>query len=126
MAKPAAALGDVAAHGGAIATGSSNVLIGGRPAARVGDTVMCALHGPGVISLGSFTVLINGMPAARMGDITGCMTPSLAPVSVPLPVLGPPPIPPPQGAAPIQGARSLAPDKDGKFHEDNDKSPAGA
>ena len=88
MAKPAAALGDVAAHGGAIATGSSNVLIGGRPAPRVGDTIMCPLHGPGVVSLGSFTVLINGMPAARMGDITGCMTPSLAPVSVPLPVLG--------------------------------------
>lgn len=131
MSKPAAALGDVAAHGGALATGSSNVLIGGRPAARVGDTIICPLHGPGVVSLGSFTVLINGMPAGRMGDITGCMTPSMAPVSVPLPVLGPPPVPspfaPPTGtpAAPMEWARSMAHGKDGKFHEENDKSKDG-
>ena len=45
------------------------VLIGGMPAARVGDMAVCA-GGPDVIALGSFTVLIGGMPAARMGDIT--------------------------------------------------------
>ena len=45
------------------------VLIGGMPAARVGDMCVCA-GGPDVIALGSFTVLIGGMPAARMGDIT--------------------------------------------------------
>jgi len=119
MGKPAAAIGDVAAHGGTVVTGSTNVLIGGRPAARVGDTVVCALHGPGVISMGSFTVLINGMPAARMGDITGCMAPSMAPVSVPAPVLGPTPAPP------IQWAGSLDPKKHGKFIEENDKSKDG-
>ena len=121
MGKPAAAIGDIAAHGGTILTGSTNVLIGGRPAARVGDTVLCALHGPGVISLGSFTVLINGMPAARIGDMTGCMVPGLAPVSVPMPVLGPPPVPP--GAPPIQGAISLVPGN--KMHAENDKSKDG-
>lgn len=45
------------------------VLIGGMPAARVGDLAVCA-GGPDVIALGSFTVLIGFMPAARMGDIT--------------------------------------------------------
>ena len=45
------------------------VLIGGLPAARVGDLAVCA-GGPDVIALGSFTVLIGSMPAARMGDMT--------------------------------------------------------
>ena len=45
------------------------VLIGGLPAARVGD--MCTCVGPpDVILLGSFKVLINGQPAARMFDPT--------------------------------------------------------
>jgi len=45
------------------------VLIGGMPAARVGDMATCA-GPPDVIILGSFTVLIGGQPAARMGDMT--------------------------------------------------------
>jgi uncharacterized Zn-binding protein involved in type VI secretion len=45
------------------------VLIGGLPAARVGDLAVCA-GGPDVIALGSMTVLIGGQPAARMGDMT--------------------------------------------------------
>jgi uncharacterized Zn-binding protein involved in type VI secretion len=49
--------------------GCPTVLIGGMPAARVGDMAVCA-GGPDVIALGSFTVLIGGMPAARMGDLT--------------------------------------------------------
>jgi uncharacterized Zn-binding protein involved in type VI secretion len=57
------------------------VLIGGMPAARLGD--MCTCVGPpDVIALGSFKVLIGGKPAARMGDMTahggsivlGCFT----------------------------------------------------
>ena len=45
------------------------VLIGGLPAARVGDLARC-VGPPDVIVLGSFTVLIGGQPAARLGDIT--------------------------------------------------------
>jgi uncharacterized Zn-binding protein involved in type VI secretion len=45
------------------------VLIGGMPAARVGDLATC-VGPPDVIALGSFTVLIGKMPAARMFDIT--------------------------------------------------------
>ena len=56
--------------GGPILTpGAITTLIGGLPAARVGD--MCACVGPpDVVALGSFTVLISGLAAARMGDIT--------------------------------------------------------
>jgi len=49
--------------------GGIPVLIGGMPAARVGDMCVC-VGPPDVIALGSFTVLIKGMPAARMGDMT--------------------------------------------------------
>lgn len=49
--------------------GGLTVLIGGRPAARVGDMATC-VGPPDVIALGSFTVLIAGQPAARMGDLT--------------------------------------------------------
>jgi uncharacterized Zn-binding protein involved in type VI secretion len=55
--------------GGPIALGLPTVLIGGMPAARVGDMAVC-VGPPDVIALGSFTVLIGGMPAARMGDLT--------------------------------------------------------
>jgi uncharacterized Zn-binding protein involved in type VI secretion len=45
------------------------VLIGGQPAARIGDHVVCA--GPlDVIVAGSATVIIGCQPAARQGDIT--------------------------------------------------------
>lgn len=49
--------------------GCPTVLIGGMPAARLGD--MCTCVGPpDSIIKGSGTVMIGGMPAARMGDST--------------------------------------------------------
>lgn len=45
------------------------VLIGGLPAAVVGDSCVC-VGPPDVIVKGSATVLIGGKPAARMGDMT--------------------------------------------------------
>ncbi|MBQ0152141.1 MAG: PAAR domain-containing protein, partial [Chryseobacterium sp.] len=46
MGKPAArALIDQGAHTGPITTGSFNVLIGGKPAARKGDAITCSSHG---------------------------------------------------------------------------------
>jgi uncharacterized Zn-binding protein involved in type VI secretion len=45
------------------------VLIGGMPAARVGDMLVC-VGGPDVIALGSPTVTISGALAARIGDMT--------------------------------------------------------
>ena len=61
--------------------GAPTVLIGGLPAATVGD--MCVCVGlPDSIVAGSATVLIGGKPAARLGDSTahggtivlGCFT----------------------------------------------------
>jgi len=49
--------------------GCPTVLIGGMPAATLGD--MCTCTGPpDTIILGSATVLIGGKPAARMTDQT--------------------------------------------------------
>lgn len=78
MGQAAARLGDMTSHGTPLsgAPGSNNVLIGGKPAWRVGiDIHTCPLvsgnvpHVGGVVSVGSNTVLINGSPATRMGDI---------------------------------------------------------
>lgn len=56
--------------GGPVAgPGCPTVLIGGMPAARVGDMAVC-VGPPDVIALGAFTVLIGGMPAAQMGSLT--------------------------------------------------------
>ncbi len=49
--------------------GNPLTLIGGLPAARVGDMAVCT-GPPDTIIKGSATVFIGGMPAARMGDQT--------------------------------------------------------
>ena len=55
--------------GGPIVIGAPTVIIGGMPAARIGDMAIC-VGPPDTIALGSFSVLIGGMPAARIGDLT--------------------------------------------------------
>ena len=85
MGKPAARLGDMTAHGGTITgPGCPTVLIGGMPAARMGDMHVCPMVTPGTppvphvvgpISIGSTGVFIGGMPAARMGDMAVCVGP---------------------------------------------------
>lgn len=49
--------------------GVATVLIGGIPAAVVGDICVC-VGPPDTIVKGSATVLIGGKPAARVGDQT--------------------------------------------------------
>lgn len=77
---PAARIGDmhvcpmvtgVVPHVGGpiIGPGSPTVLIGGQPAAVVGDLVTC-VGPPDSIIKGSATVMIGGKPAARLGDST--------------------------------------------------------
>jgi uncharacterized Zn-binding protein involved in type VI secretion len=61
--------------------GAPTVMIGGMPAAKVGDMLTCT-GPPDTIATGSATVKIGGMAAARMGDSTahggtivgGCVT----------------------------------------------------
>lgn len=82
MGKPAARIGDMHVcpmvtpgvppiphvGGPVVGPGCPTVLIGGMPAAVMGD--MCTCVGPpDTIILGSVGVLIGGKPAARMGDM---------------------------------------------------------
>lgn len=80
MGKPAATLGSYhvcpkvnpgpTPHvGGPVAMGSADVLIGGIPAAREGDRLIC-VGPPDTISSCSSNVLINGKKAACLGDGT--------------------------------------------------------
>ncbi len=61
--------------------GAPTVLIGSKPAARVGDMHVCPMmNGPvphvgGPVVLGSFTVLSGGAPQARQGDMAVCVGP---------------------------------------------------
>jgi len=55
--------------GPVVGPGVPTVLIGGLPAAVVGDMAVC-VGPPDSIVQGSATVTIGGKPAARMGDAT--------------------------------------------------------
>ena len=67
--------------GGPIAMGCPTVLIGGQPAACLGDPAIC-VGPPDTIAMGSTKVLVQGRPLARLGDPTahggsivlGCFT----------------------------------------------------
>lgn len=52
-----------------VGPGCPTVLIGGLPAATLGDICVC-VGPPNSVVKGSATVLIGGKPAARMGDTT--------------------------------------------------------
>ncbi|HEY6871620.1 MAG TPA: PAAR domain-containing protein [Geobacteraceae bacterium] len=63
-----------------IPPGAPTVLIGGLPAARLGDRC-----GADAIAMGSTTVTIGGLPAARVGDPTaggGAVMPPGAPTVI--------------------------------------------
>ena len=68
---PFAALAEDGANpcpAGTVTSGSGDVMVEGKQAARAGDTAGCA----GPIIEGSPDVFINGKPAAVQGDKTGC------------------------------------------------------
>src|SRR5215467_8505351 len=86
MGRPAARLGDSTAHGSPLlGAACTTVLIGGKPAWRIGDQHTCPIpnapppacdgapHGPGVTSPGGGggegITLVGGKPAAVMSDI---------------------------------------------------------
>ena len=91
---PAAArVGDVSSHGGTIVgPGAATVLIGGMPAAVVGDMHVCSLpptgHQPTVSAFtsGSSTVLIGGVAAIRTTD--SCICGAMAVVGAPTVMIG--------------------------------------
>jgi len=69
---------DTTVHGGTVAgPGVATVLIGGMPAAVVGDMHACVIPPPSHLpatpfTAGSATVLIQGRPALRAGDACAC------------------------------------------------------
>jgi uncharacterized Zn-binding protein involved in type VI secretion len=89
----AARVTDISNHGGIIAgPGVPTVLIGGKPAAVMGDQHICALppsgHQPTVspFPIGSTTVLIGGKPALRTSD--ACICGAMAVVGDPTVIIG--------------------------------------
>lgn len=73
----AARVGDPSVHGGVVTgPGVATVLVGGLPAAVVGDLHTCPItpgHPPASpFVTGSATVLVGGRPAVRAGDPCGC------------------------------------------------------
>jgi len=89
---PAARVGDTTVHGGTIVgPGAATVLIGGMPAAVVGDTHVCPIPPPAHITTtpfvaGSGTVMIGGKPALRVGDT--CICGATAAVGDPTVIIG--------------------------------------
>lgn len=88
---PAVRVGDPSVHGGAVVgPGVATVLIGGMPAAVLGDLHACPIqpgHPPSTpFPAGSATVLIGGRPAVRVGDTSGCG--ATVPVGLPTVVVG--------------------------------------
>lgn len=83
--KPAARVGDQTAHGGVITgPGVPTVMIGGKPAAVMGDQHTCPMVNPtpaanphvgGPIMATGATVMIGGKPSARLGDTAVCQGP---------------------------------------------------
>jgi uncharacterized Zn-binding protein involved in type VI secretion len=76
---PAAArVGDPTVHGGTVVgPGVAIVMIGGMPAAVLGDMHVCAIPPPSHIPsapfvAGSATVMIGGRPALRAADACAC------------------------------------------------------
>ena len=91
---PAAArVGDTTNHGGTIVgPGVTTVMIGGMPAAIVGDTHVCSLppngHQPtgSAFPSGSSSVMIGGMPALRTTD--SCICGAMSAVGAPTVMIG--------------------------------------
>ncbi len=90
---PAARVGDTTVHGGTIAgPGVATVMIGGMPAAILGDTHVCPIppvtgHIPASpFTAGSGTVMIGSMPALRVGDT--CVCGATAAVGEPTVIIG--------------------------------------
>jgi uncharacterized Zn-binding protein involved in type VI secretion len=89
----AVCVGDTSTHGGTITgPGSATVLIGGKPAAVVGDMHVCSLppdtH-PLTVSAfpsGSATVMFGGVPAVRTTDT--CICGAMAAVGQPTVMIG--------------------------------------
>ncbi len=67
-----ARIGDAISHGGQITSASPDCFGDNRKIARLGDTVICAIHGTQTIITASNNLFCNGIPVARQGDQISC------------------------------------------------------
>ena len=66
---------EIDSAGGALAAGSSNVFVNGKPAVRIGDAVQghgIAPHDSPTMAAGSSKVFVNGIGVCRDGDAATC------------------------------------------------------
>jgi uncharacterized Zn-binding protein involved in type VI secretion len=67
-----ARVGDAISHGGSIIQGSDRCFANGRAIARLGDSVVCAIHGNQIIVSADDNVFVDGIAVARIGDSVSC------------------------------------------------------
>ncbi len=84
MGTPCGRLGDIGSNHGCwyatpIVSGSGNVIVNGRPCAKVGSALVphgnpCIPAGPHgrAVGSGSPSVIVNGSPCARIGSAISC------------------------------------------------------
>jgi uncharacterized Zn-binding protein involved in type VI secretion len=72
MVLPIVRMGDLTSHGGAVITASATHTIGGIGIARMGDQLVCPMHGVNVIVEGAANYLIGGRMVALHGHLGAC------------------------------------------------------
>lgn len=72
MTRPLIVKGDTTSHGGMVMEASDDSTINDKGIARVGDLVVCPVHGPTVITTGDGDYEVDGKASARDGDATSC------------------------------------------------------
>ena len=72
MTRPLIVKGDMTSHGGVVMEASDDSTINDKGIARVGDLVVCPVHGPTVITTGDGDYEVDYKASARHGDITSC------------------------------------------------------
>lgn len=72
MMRPICCLGDATTHGGTVIQVSGSFTIDGRRIARIGDIVICPMHGPNPMIEGDPVTLDEGIPIVLHGHHSAC------------------------------------------------------
>lgn len=72
MSRPICCESDATTHGGRVIKASGSFTIDGRRVARLGDLVLCPMHGVNPIIEGDTATLDEGLPLALHGHHSAC------------------------------------------------------
>lgn len=72
MSRPICCENDATTHGGRVIKASGSFTIDGRRVARLGDLVLCPMHGVNPIIEGDTATLDEGLPLALHGHHSTC------------------------------------------------------